>query len=212
MNNLPFVIFAVLLVAFLLVAINYFMPDLFGSPLMIWLDAPGTMSPGTPDRIIYPSYVHRTYLLDPGDDIKIYGSFYAVGNTEMCTRIGGVMKDDGRCLLTNALGNLDYIIDNQGNTYTSFTIYGADLVINQNYGYIPTSMTWYMKTSVPVIPPPPPTETCYDNIQNQDETGIDCGGVCPACYEPPPPDEFPWLPIILAIAVIVLIAAAVKYL
>ncbi len=27
-------------------------------------------------------------------------------------------------------------------------------------------------------------ETCSDNIQNQDETGIDCGGVCEACIVP----------------------------
>lgn len=26
-----------------------------------------------------------------------------------------------------------------------------------------------------------PGATCFDGIQNQDETGIDCGGVCPAC-------------------------------
>jgi parallel beta-helix repeat protein len=29
------------------------------------------------------------------------------------------------------------------------------------------------------------SETCTDNIQNQDETGIDCGGVCEACIIPP---------------------------
>ncbi|EKE15954.1 MAG: hypothetical protein ACD_11C00069G0001 [uncultured bacterium] len=28
-------------------------------------------------------------------------------------------------------------------------------------------------------------ESCTDNIQNQDETGIDCGGVCEACIIPP---------------------------
>ena len=28
------------------------------------------------------------------------------------------------------------------------------------------------------------TESCSDNIQNQDETGIDCGGVCDACIIP----------------------------
>ena len=28
-------------------------------------------------------------------------------------------------------------------------------------------------------------ETCSDGIQNQDETGIDCGGVCGPCYDPP---------------------------
>lgn len=27
----------------------------------------------------------------------------------------------------------------------------------------------------------PPTPTCSDNIQNQGETGVDCGGPCPAC-------------------------------
>ncbi len=27
-------------------------------------------------------------------------------------------------------------------------------------------------------------ETCFDNIQNQDETGVDCGGVCEACVVP----------------------------
>jgi hypothetical protein len=30
-----------------------------------------------------------------------------------------------------------------------------------------------------------PAPSCNDDIQNQDETGVDCGGVCPAC--PPPP-------------------------
>jgi len=34
----------------------------------------------------------------------------------------------------------------------------------------------------------PPSETCFDGIQNQDETGIDCGGVCTACAEPDPSD------------------------
>jgi hypothetical protein len=29
-----------------------------------------------------------------------------------------------------------------------------------------------------------PIESCFDNIQNQDETGIDCGGVCDACEIP----------------------------
>ncbi len=30
-------------------------------------------------------------------------------------------------------------------------------------------------------PPPPPAETCNDGIQNQGETGVDCGGPCTAC-------------------------------
>ncbi|MBT7590570.1 MAG: hypothetical protein HN561_05810 [Candidatus Scalindua sp.] len=37
----------------------------------------------------------------------------------------------------------------------------------------------------------PQTPDCFDGIQNQDETGVDCGGVCElnfglACYVPPP--------------------------
>ncbi len=35
--------------------------------------------------------------------------------------------------------------------------------------------------------PCPPTPTCSDGIQNQGETGIDCGGPCPVCPPPPPP-------------------------
>ena len=28
----------------------------------------------------------------------------------------------------------------------------------------------------------PPIATCFDGVQNQGETGIDCGGPCAACY------------------------------
>ncbi len=35
--------------------------------------------------------------------------------------------------------------------------------------------------------PCPACPTCSDGIQNQGETGIDCGGPCPACPPPPPP-------------------------
>ena len=41
-----------------------------------------------------------------------------------------------------------------------------------------------------VCTPIEPDETCYDNIQNQGETGIDCGGPCAACEEPPPQTYF----------------------
>ncbi len=38
----------------------------------------------------------------------------------------------------------------------------------------------------------PTEETCSDGIQNQDETGVDCGGVCDACVsvEPTPTRDF----------------------
>jgi hypothetical protein len=37
--------------------------------------------------------------------------------------------------------------------------------------------------------PCPACVTCNDGIQNQGETGIDCGGPCPACPPPPPGGE-----------------------
>lgn len=37
-----------------------------------------------------------------------------------------------------------------------------------------------------VDPDPTPTETCDDGLQNQDETGVDCGGVCASCVAPDP--------------------------
>lgn len=46
----------------------------------------------------------------------------------------------------------------------------------------------FAKITIGDIPPPPPPifdlgekETCSDGIKNQDETDIDCGGICRAC-------------------------------
>gem|GEM_PF-1368037 len=33
----------------------------------------------------------------------------------------------------------------------------------------------------PVATPPPPAATCTDKVKNGSETGVDCGGSCPAC-------------------------------
>ena len=53
--------------------------------------------------------------------------------------------------------------------------YVDDFIINdQRIG--PTYFSLLNNQSVP--------ETCSDNIQNQDETGIDCGGVCDTCVVP----------------------------
>jgi len=62
-------------------------------------------------------------------------------------------------------------------------------------------------------PPPPPTETCYDGIKNQNEIGVDCGGVCPDCdVPPPPPDEFPYIVIVVIAGIGVMMLVARKYL
>jgi len=47
------------------------------------------------------------------------------------------------------------------------------------------SVTKSGTAAVTVTAAPPPDPTCSDGIQNQDETGVDCGGVCPACSVPP---------------------------
>lgn len=39
---------------------------------------------------------------------------------------------------------------------------------------------------LPPEPTPIPTPTCSDGVQNGDETGVDCGGSCPACPITPP--------------------------
>jgi hypothetical protein len=40
-------------------------------------------------------------------------------------------------------------------------------------------------TSDPPSPPAPAIPTCHDGVENQNETGVDCGGVCAACPAPP---------------------------
>jgi hypothetical protein len=42
------------------------------------------------------------------------------------------------------------------------------------------------ETGVDCGGPCPACPTCNDGVQNQGETGIDCGGPCPACPPPPP--------------------------
>jgi hypothetical protein len=47
------------------------------------------------------------------------------------------------------------------------------------------TFTWGEVEDYTIIIGDPPTPTCSDGIQNQGETGVDCGGPCPAC----PPTE-----------------------
>lgn len=50
-----------------------------------------------------------------------------------------------------------------------------------NYGNLGLNHWW---SDVPPALPGVPAESCNDGIQNQSETGIDCGGPCPPCNEP----------------------------
>jgi hypothetical protein len=166
----------------LLFLFNYTDGNLFN----IWLaDNPGVIHSGNPDRIVFASFPADSFPLGTGEDIIIYGSSYASGSEADCNRIGGTIKTSGawvgRCLLNDARANIEYITDGVGNRYDSFRYSATEyLVLQENHGYIPTSMTWHMKTSV-YVPPPPDEPTCSDGIQNQDETGVDCGGVCDTC-------------------------------
>lgn len=159
------------------------------TPATIWFrDVPGTMHAGSPDTIVFTGYPARTYSLDRNDVIYIYGSYYAYGDSVTCERVGGVMDTAAICLLNGALPSIDYMVDSQGNTYTNFAIVRGDIEIYQNYGYVPSGMTWYMKTSVttPVVPEPdkpvispPVIGECADTVRM-------CGGPCPPC-----PDDTP---------------------
>ena len=134
-------------------------------PGTIWFrDNPGIMHAGNPDTIVFTGYPARTYSLDSNDVITVYGSFYASGSSEMCDRLGGYIKTSGAnvgsCLFadeTAIISKIDYIIDGRGNRYDSFGVEGSNLIIYENYGYVPSGMTWYMTTGVSA-PEPPPVE------------------------------------------------------
>ena len=52
---------------------------------------------------------------------------------------------------------------------------------------------------------PLPAGNCYDGIQNQGETGIDCGGPCAPCFvrrPAPEPVGYAWLYIVMAVLII----------
>ncbi|MFH0979142.1 MAG: hypothetical protein V1837_07645 [Candidatus Woesearchaeota archaeon] len=61
----------------------------------------------------------------------------------------------------------------------------------------------------------PACPTCVDNIRNQGELGVDCSGPCPACTRPPvaeqPKKTFPYSLLLLSSLVILIVAAAVLY-
>ena len=71
---------------------------------------------------------------------------------------------------------------NDGETFTTFMLpSNANSVSPPGIIYIDDIEIW---DGMPNESLEVPTETCTDNIQNQDETGIDCGGVCDACEIP----------------------------
>ena len=74
------------------------------------------------------------------------------------------------------------------NTATANGLYGAFVIYYNwdttidNFIDPPIDRVFYVD-NITGIPAPP---TCNDGVQNQDETGVDCGGAsCPTCPEPP---------------------------
>ena len=50
-----------------------------------------------------------------------------------------------------------------------------------------------------------PSPSCFDKIQNQNEEGIDCGGVCKQCLEYPLKQSVLWLILLFAIVILILV-------
>lgn len=70
-------------------------------------------------------------------------------------------------------------------TYDSFlTTYSLDIQVDASGAARPVS-TWDIGAYEYDEGYTPPAPTCSDLIQNGDETGVDCGGSCPACEQPP---------------------------
>lgn len=78
---------------------------------------------------------------------------------------------------------------NKETPYSVSSASGIDSVGTMTYIGISDQSKAVLLFQIPTLPPPsPPTEevplaSCSDSIQNQDETGLDCGGSCQACAE-----------------------------
>jgi hypothetical protein len=110
-------------------------------------------------------------------------AFYSMVNANLSLPSWAAGSINGNPLFTNA-GNYDFSL--QENSPLRSQGYDVRSVVARDF-------LGYTRTSSPDIGAisysagAPVSETCSDGIQNQNETGIDCGGVCSACIEDPPP-------------------------
>ena len=191
------IIITAIIILVLLASVMYLMPDvnLFGFTLSIYDDVTAYVT-GSCDGLLTEVWEYRTKISSTTGELVYIAAYPDLPQTQ---------SEGDPINIHQTSGTIDVIVCDSQRGYDG----------TGNCAWIPLEeishyeeQTMYITIDQGSCYEPPPTETCFDNIQNQDETGVDCGGVCPACDVP----EFPWLPLILAIAVIILIAAAVKFL
>lgn len=148
------------------------------------------------------SYSQTYNMSDGSDQTTCSGTFYDPEGTSAYSDFNGTItqtfcSDDGNPITFDFTAfetaeNKDFleIFDGPDNTYTSLGVYDrTDIPGSFTSSDVSNCLTfewttdnggdgtvgWEATISCGVA------ETCSDGIQNQDETGIDCGGVCPAC-------------------------------
>tara|TARA_R110002050_G_scaffold69507_2_gene150328 strand:+ start:12714 stop:14087 length:1374 start_codon:yes stop_codon:yes gene_type:complete len=93
-----------------------------------------------------------------------------VGDFDVCDSDFGASSGSGASIYSYGSGSdVGQIQIDTNNTYSE----GSPINVT-DYSYVETALVCAA------------SETCSDGIMNQDETGIDCGGVCEPCEEPEP--------------------------
>lgn len=173
-------------------------------PANVWLSdnfATVDMS-GQQYTITFTGFPRDTFTPDANDHIVVHGSYYARTSESDCVLLKGSWTGSS-CRLNNIFAkpadNLDRMVDNYGNVYTSFTSYSsAKFEINQNYGYFPDVMTFYLTYGAsppPVTPPPAPVAECGNGIleigEGCDDGNTISGDGCSASCVVEPPSTTP---------------------
>lgn len=82
----------------------------------------------------------------------------------------------------------DYWTEGSNEHYALLERGSEDLVLGWSDGVNNGDLTPVPRVVYVSPPTPEPTPTCSDGIQNQGETGVDCGGPCASCDPVPPVD------------------------
>jgi len=116
-------------------------------------------------------------------------------NTQMTERQTTQCTGGCSCLLPASARQANYSLCGGSETLCGYSATREPMFCYQPlFTYSPVTTT---ATPLPtVVPQLTRAPTCYDGIQNQGESGIDCGGPCPPCNRCdsnyPLPDRFDW--------------------